>query len=119
MRRFDNIDDEVESVNRWEERKDSQVHYHKPVIGKVFIGKVGQVFPKINVVAIRLNGQLSVGDIIEIGNEEEAIRQRVESMQINGKNIIIANEGDEVGIKLKYSVPENSDVYRINLHKTN
>ena len=112
MRRFDNIDDEVESVNRWDERKISR-EQRESVTGKVLIGKVEQVFRKINVVAIKLNGNLKVGDIIEIGTNEEAIRQRVDSMQINGKNVSIANEGDDVGIKLKYSVPDDSNVYRI------
>ena len=82
---------------------------------KIYIGMVEQFFDKINVVAIKLEGTLKIGDIIEIGTEEEAIRQRVSSMQIDRQNIETAYEGDSVGIKLRYKVDEGSNVYRVNI----
>ena len=113
----DNIDDVVESVNEWEARQQnvSAAYSTAPAQNpeKVLIGRVNEFFDRINVVAISLTSPLNVGDIIEIGTEEEAIRQRISSMQIDKKNVEIANEGESVGIKLKYKVPVGSDVYKI------
>ncbi len=81
--------------------------------GRIHIGTVEEFFSKINVAAVKLTGKLSVGDIIEIGTEEEAIRQRVSSMQIDRQDVQEADDGDSVGIKTKYRVPIGSGVYRI------
>jgi putative protease len=81
--------------------------------GKERIGTVMQFYSKIGVAAIRLEGSLSQGEIIEIGTEEEAVRQRVASMQINREDVTSAGEGDEIGIKLRYKVEPGSIVYVI------
>ena len=77
------------------------------------IGTVTKFFDKIGVAAIMLKGELSVGDIIEIGTEEDAIRQRVTSMQIDREDVNSAVSGAEVGIKIKYKVEAGSTVYKI------
>ena len=112
MRKVDYIDDDVESVNRWEERR-QRATVQAPCSNRIQIGRVEQFFSRLNVAAIKLTGSLKVGDIIEIGTEEEAIRQRVSSMQIDKEDVSEAGEGEDIGIKLKYKVPEGSDVYRI------
>ncbi len=75
------------------------------------IGTVMQFYSKIGVAAIRLEGRISLGEIIEIGTEEEAVRQRIESMQINREDVERAEGGDEIGIKLRYRVEPGSAVY--------
>jgi hypothetical protein len=75
------------------------------------VGTVTQFYSKIGVAAIRLDGPLSQGEIIEIGTEEEAVRQKVASMQINREDVTSAGEGDEIGIKLRYRVEPGSTVY--------
>ncbi len=84
-----------------------------PRQNKVAIGTVEDFFDKISVVAIKLNGNLKVGDVIEIGDEEEAVRQKIISMQINRENVEEAGDGDSVGIKLKYKVSPGLSVYKI------
>ena len=54
-----------------------------------------------------------VGDLIEIGDEYDAIRQRVSSMQVDGNDVQEAGAGDSVGIKLNYKVSEGRDVFRM------
>ena len=81
--------------------------------GRTQIGTVEQYFGRVGVVAIKLSGRLAVGQIIEIGTEDEAVRQRVSSMQIDRVDVQEASEGDSVGVKLKYEVPEGSGVYLI------
>ena len=111
-KRADDIDNVMDSLNEWEERRrKSEAPEHAQ--GKILIGTVAQYFEKIGVAAIRLTADLNVGDVIEIGNEEEAIRQRVDSMQIDRKDVGSASEGDDVGVKLKYHVGTGSEVYRI------
>ena len=81
---------------------------------RVQIGRVAHFFDKINVAAIELTGNLRVGDTIEIDSgEEEPLRQKVASMQINKKDIEEASKGDDVGIKLDRKVRAGSSVYRI------
>lgn len=80
---------------------------------KVLIGKVDRFFSKINVAAIELQGDLKVGDTIQIENDEEKIRLVVSSMQINKVDVEAATEGDDVGIKVDVLVKEGSTVYRI------
>ncbi|EQD34160.1 peptidase U32 [mine drainage metagenome] len=77
------------------------------------IGIVEQFFDKIQVTAIKLNGALNVGDIIEIGTEEDAVRQKVESMQIDRKEVTEAHAGDSVGIKSKHRMDVGSPVYKV------
>ena len=114
---MDYIDDMVDSVNSWEARQSNPpkeaVNPTNFARGKVLIGHVGQFFNKINVAALTLTHTLKVGDIIEIGNEEEAIRQKVYSMQIEKENVTEAKEGESVGIKVKHPVDVGSEVYRM------
>lgn len=77
------------------------------------IGIVEKYFDKIGVVAISLTGELKAGDLIEIGSNEEHVRQRVQSMQINKQDVESAFPGDSVGIKMKYHVDEGSSVYKL------
>ncbi|MGC9099631.1 MAG: hypothetical protein ACP5HW_03765, partial [Candidatus Micrarchaeia archaeon] len=98
MRNGIDLDDVMNVLDSLEERE--KAHGRKQS-GKMLVGKVEHFYDKINVAAIKLTAPLAVGDIIEIGNEEEAIRQRIESMQIDRKDISKANAGDFVGIKLK------------------
>ncbi len=106
------LDSAMESINAQEERMHSSRNANENR-SKTQIGTVEQFFDRLSVVAIKLSGDLKIGDIIEIGSEEDAIRQKVESMQINRKDVRDAHEGDSVGIKLKYKVSEGSSVYKM------
>ncbi|MDP3624725.1 MAG: U32 family peptidase, partial [Methanobacteriaceae archaeon] len=56
---------------------------------------------------------LKIGDEIIIqGNKTGSITQRVESMQIDGKNIKEAKKGQNVGLMVKYQVRPNDIVYK-------
>jgi hypothetical protein len=108
----DDIDD---AIAKFEERENrtSQPDDPQKQAGKELIGRVERFFDKIDVVAIKLDAPLSVGDIIEIGTYEDAVRQRVTSMQIDRVDVHDAGKGDSVGVKLKHKVEEGSSVYRI------
>jgi len=106
------LDSAIENLEAWEAKEKDQREPERSQ-NRVLIGRVEQFFDRISVVAISLNSDLRIGDIIEIGDEEEAVRQKVSSMQINRKDVTEASEGDSVGIKLNHPVSVDSDVYRI------
>ncbi|MEM4088533.1 MAG: hypothetical protein QW774_03940 [Candidatus Micrarchaeaceae archaeon] len=111
--RGEDLDNIMDVLNE-EEKRDSGF-YARQVAGKgrILVGRVEHFYDKINVAAIRLEKPLKLGDIIEIGTEEDAIRQRITSMQINRKDVDEAVAGDDVGVKLKHKVEEGSSVYKI------
>lgn len=114
MRKVDYIDDDVESVNSWEARQQGQpAQQEDKGKDKVLVGKVDQFFDRINVAAIRLTGSIKIGDVIEIGDSEEAIRQKVTSMQINREDVSEAVDGEDIGIKVNHPVAVGSEVYKI------
>jgi len=81
--------------------------------GKVYLGVIEAYFSRLGVAALKLDEELAVGDIIEIGDGEEAIRQRVSSMQINRKDVDSAGKGDSVGILVRCPVKVGTSVYKI------
>lgn len=113
---MEDIDDVVETLNARDTRKigaDRSREIQSRQQGKVRIGSVEAFFDKLGVAAVALEGELKVGDIIEIGTEDDAIRQRVKSMQIDRRDVLVASPGDSVGIKVKCPVQKGSEVCRI------
>jgi len=105
------LDDILDDLNAKEARYVQEQRAEQT--GKLRIGEVENYFSKISVAAIKLTAPLKIGDIIEIGNEERALRQKVESMQINKKDVLSANAGDSVGILVRCEVSKGEGVYKI------
>lgn len=76
------------------------------------IGKVGSYFSHIGVAAIDLTDGLKVGDEIRIKGNTTDLTQKVNSMQINHKDVKVAKKGDSVGIKVEDKVRPNDLVYK-------
>lgn len=110
-RRNEDLDSALEALDSMEERKAASRSSSGG--SRTLVGTVDRFFDSINVAAIRLNGKLSVGDTIEIENDEYAVRQRVGSMQINKKDVSSADDGDDVGVKVSVPVRKGSDVFRL------
>jgi hypothetical protein len=75
------------------------------------IGTVKHFFSKINVAIIALTGKLSVGDNILVKGPTTDVEMKVDSLQIEHKNIQSA-EGGEVGLKMTGNVKERDVVYK-------
>jgi len=80
---------------------------------KKLVGKVSHYFTKIGVAVIEVTGELSVGDEILIEGASTNFKQKVESMQIEHKNIEKAKAGDSIGMKVKDRVREGDSVYKV------
>lgn len=77
------------------------------------VGKVTHYFDKINVAVIKLDGKLSKGDKIKIKKGDEEIKEVIESMQIDHKNVDSAKKRDDVAIKLTQKTKEGASVFLV------
>ena len=78
----------------------------------VKVGSITHFFSKISVAVVELTAPLSVGDHILIKGPTTDFEQRVESMQIEHKNIEKAEAGQSIGMKMAQQVKERDVVYK-------
>ena len=76
------------------------------------IGYISHFFSKINVAIIELTQPLSIGDNILVKGPLTDFNQKVESMQIDRKEIHRAEGGVSVGLKLAQLAKEKDVVYK-------
>jgi translation elongation factor EF-G len=84
-------------------------------MAKELIGEVSHYFGKISVAALKLSGELKVGDKISIEHKDGSVivEQTVTSMQIEMKPVESAKAGDDVAIKVDAHVHSGNQVYKI------
>lgn len=80
---------------------------------EVEIGQVMHFFSKINVAALELTGDLSVGDTIRVRGHTTDFTQLVESMQIDRNPVEEATAGQQVGIVVKEHARPGDSVFRM------
>jgi selenocysteine-specific translation elongation factor len=110
-RSISNLEDEMRNLEEREARDSPSGQ--SSAANKTEIGIVDRFFDKAGVAAVVLSGELDVGDIIEFEKEGQAVRQRVESMQIERQDVSKAYAGDSVGIKTSVPIEKNSRVYKL------
>lgn len=80
---------------------------------KHFVGKITHYFDNVGVAAIKLVSELKVGDeIVIIGKTTGIVNSKINSIEMNRKQIQKAKKGNEVGIKIS-KVRNNDEVYVI------
>jgi len=78
------------------------------------IGYVEHWFGHIMVAGIKItNGPLKVGDRIHIKGHTTDFVTTVTSMQIEHKNVEVANTGDDIGIRLQEHARQHDKVYLV------
>lgn len=77
------------------------------------IGSVFAYFSKAGVAALKLTGNLKIGDSIKIKGHTTDFEQKVDSMQVENAAVEEAKKGDEVGIKVKDRVRPKDKVYKV------
>jgi translation elongation factor EF-1alpha len=78
----------------------------------VEIGKITHFFSKICVAVIELKKPLTVGDTIMVKGPTTDFEQKVDSMQIEHKNVQNAEAGQSIGLKVAERVRETDVVYK-------
>ena len=77
------------------------------------IGRVAHYFNKIDVAAVELSGNLSVGDTIHVKGHTSDWTQEVKSIQIEHETVESAGPGDSIGIKVDTHTREHEIVYKV------
>lgn len=77
------------------------------------VGSVTHYFTKIGVAIVELTDTLSVGDRILIKGMTTTVEQTVNSMQIEHKDVKIAEAGQSIGLKVSDRVREGDTVYKV------
>jgi len=77
------------------------------------IGRVTHYYPKIAVAVIELKAPLRVGERILIKGGTTNFEQIADSMQIEHKDVQLAETGKSIGLKVIQRVRENDIVYKI------
>jgi len=77
------------------------------------IGKIIHKYPKLGVVVVKLESELTLGDRIRI-EAELTFEQDIESIQVDRKDVKTAVKGQNIGIKLEGKAAIGDLVYRIN-----
>jgi translation elongation factor EF-1alpha len=82
-------------------------------MGEKEIGTISTFFSHVGVAAIKLSGNLKVGDKIHIKGHTTDFEQEAGSMQIENKNVSEAKKGEHIGIKVKEKVRPNDKVFLV------
>ena len=79
---------------------------------KVLVGNVTHYYSKIGVAEIELKHRnLSVGENIQIEGEKTFIEQKIESMQVENKDVKKGKKGEEIAIKVQEKVYKNDNIF--------
>jgi len=76
------------------------------------VGEVSDYYSKIGVAIVKLTATISVGDKILIRGSTTSLRQTVNSIQIEHKNVTKAGAGQSIGLKVDDRVREGDTVYK-------
>ena len=77
------------------------------------IGKITHYYDKIKVGVVKLTAVLKVGDKIHIKGAHDDFEQRVESIQLDHKDVKDGKNNQEIAIKVESKVHENDDVLKV------
>jgi putative protease len=77
------------------------------------IGVISHYYSRLGVAAVAVEVELAVGDTIHIKGHTSDFIQKIESIQLEHKNIDRATKGDDVGIKVNEHAREHDVVYRV------
>ncbi len=75
------------------------------------VGAVAHYYTHIGVAVIELTDTLKVGDTIHVKGATSDFTQKIESMQIEHKNVEEAKKGESIGLKVKEHAREHDKVF--------
>lgn len=77
------------------------------------IGKVIAYYPKIEVAILELNGMVKLNEVLQFSAKKFLFQQRVESMQIDRKEVPTAKKGEMIGLKVAFVPEVDTNVYKL------
>lgn len=77
------------------------------------VGRIEHFYSKASVAIVELSSPLKQGDKITIRGSTTKVDQTVDSMEVEHKQVPIAQAGQRVGLKVAGRVRENDVVYKV------
>ncbi len=77
------------------------------------VGVVNHYYSHIKVAAVVMEDEMAVGDTVHIKGHTSDFIQKVDSIQLEHKNVSQAKKGENVGIKVKEHAREHDVVYKV------
>ena len=102
----------VSKIKKSKDNPKSSEKLEKKPAGKS-LGEVSNYFEHIGVAAIKLAGDLKIGDKIRVIGGEVDFEQEIKSMQIQHEVVQKAKKGDEIGIKIKKKVRKGYKIFKV------
>ena len=84
-----------------------------PAKKRVIGGTVLHYFTNISVGVVKVNSPIKIGDRVSIEGATTNFKQKVESIQKDGKPVSEAHKGDSIGLKVRERVREKDSVFII------
>lgn len=82
-------------------------------MAETLLGKVTHYYDKAMVVIIDLQKPIAIGDTIKIKKGDNEFEQKIESMQIDHKQVEKGKKGDELAIKVDQPTKEGAEIYKV------
>jgi hypothetical protein len=78
------------------------------------IGFVEHFFGHLSVAAIKITAHsLKVGDTVHLKGHTTDFTEKIQSMQIDNKDVAVANAGDDIGVKMIGKCREHDKVFLV------
>jgi len=77
------------------------------------VGSVFKFYVKPSVAALEVEGEITIGDILQFKGATTEFQMKVTSMQIEGKDVETVKKGQQVGIKTPERVRPGDEVFRM------
>lgn len=90
----------------------SRITPEQQIVGAVFLGKVGDYYAHLGVIALVLEAPLAVGDTIRIKGHTTDLTQPVETIQVSRQNVQSASAGEAVGVRIADKARIGDAVYK-------
>lgn len=85
----------------------------KKPAGEKHVGTVEHYYPKVQAAAVKLDGDLKVGDTIHIQGHSDDYTEKVTSMQLDHAPVAEGHAGQSVGVGVPVKVHEHSEVLKV------
>jgi len=77
------------------------------------VGRIEHFYSKASVAIVELSSPLKQGDKIVIRGSTTKVEQTVDSMEVEHKQVPLAEAGQRIGLKVADRVRENDIVYKV------
>jgi translation elongation factor EF-1alpha len=77
------------------------------------VGKVTHYYDKLGVAVVELSSGLAVGDVVKVTGHGGEFEQKIDSMQVEHKQVEKAKKGDIVGMKVDKKVKEGDELTKV------